>query len=355
MIVIDGSYGEGGGQILRTSIALSSLLKIPIKIYNIRKKRKNPGLKPQHFTAVKALKEITSANVKGLEIGSTELIFEPKFIEGGKYVFDIKTAGSIPLFFQCTILPLLFASKIVEIYIKGGTDVKNSPTIDYLRFVIIPYLRKFAEINLEIKRRGFYPRGGGIVYLRIKPLLKRDKYESSEKFLEEVRKRFKRLNLIERADLREIYIYACASEDLSNRKVCEREIKVAEKILKEKYDCNIISTFFYDKTLSTGNSITIVGIRENGIIFGADAIGEKKKRAEDVAREVSQKFIKYEENGAIDNHLADNLIPYLSLVGGMINTDSFTSHLLTNIWVSERFFGKIFFIDEKSRIIKTNF
>lgn len=132
MIEIDGSFGEGGGQILRTSLTLSSLTKKPFRIYNIRANRPKPGLQRQHLTAVNAVKILTNATVKGDYVGSTELIFSPGDIqEKGDFVFDIGTAGSTTLILQ-TILPLLLNRKLT-VTIKGGTDVPKSPSIDYIR------------------------------------------------------------------------------------------------------------------------------------------------------------------------------------------------------------------------------
>ncbi len=356
MLVIDGGYGEAGGQIVRTATALSVLFKKPIKIINIRKGRNPPGLKAQHMTALKFLEKISGAKTKGIEIGSLEVEFKPFYIEGGKYNIDIGTAGSITLLLQAVILPLLFANRITELYIRGGTDVAWSPSADYFRFVILPYLRRFVyDLRFEVQRRGFYPKGGGIIYVRIKPRFKRDNYDSVEEFLEDLRKNIPRYNLIERKPLKEIYIYSFASDVLEKRKVAERQIEAAREMLEKEYDAKIAEIAIYDKTLSPGSVITIVGLRENNIVLGSDARGEKGKPAEEVGKEAAEKFIKEEKNGVVDNHLADNLIPYLGLVGGALQTSEFTGHLVTNIWTCEHFFGKIYEKDENLRIVRTTF
>ena len=170
MISIDGSYGEGGGQILRTAVTLSVLTKTPISINNIRANRSNPGIKPQHFTALSIMKKLSNATTEGLEIGSSSLSFSPGAFIEGRYHFDVGTAGSLPLICQ-TIFPLaLNISKPLEISLKGGTDVKWSPSWDYLNFIFLHVLQQ-CGIHIEAKliKRGYYPKGGGEVFLKINP------------------------------------------------------------------------------------------------------------------------------------------------------------------------------------------
>src|SRR5438034_4567249 len=164
MIEIDGSMGEGGGQVLRTSLALAAILRREVRIFNIRAGRAEPGLKAQHLTSVRAVTEICGASSKGLQVGSTEFIFSPGVLKAGSFRFDVGTAGSITLVLQ-TLMPMLpFTPGTVELEITGGTDVKWSPPIDYLRLVTLPILRKIGYLgDLEIVRRGQYPKGGGLV------------------------------------------------------------------------------------------------------------------------------------------------------------------------------------------------
>ena len=340
MLVIDGSYLEGGGQIVRTAIGLASLFKIPVKIINIRANRKPPGLKQQHYTMVKFLAEVTEAEVKGLALGSRELYFKPKTIHWGKYFVDIKTAGSITLFLQGAILPLLFADSKVELTIKGGTDVTHSPSMDYFRFVFLPYIKRFAEVDLEIIRRGFYPRGGGIVRITINPRLPRD-LVSLEQFLENLKK-IEGYNLCKTLTYKVADIYSVATVDLKQRKVAERmlnsaieEIEGIIKIGETKVE--------YVRSLSTGAVITIVG-HSNISVFGSDFLGEKKKKSEEVGSLAGIRFRRViETKSSVDENLADMLIPYMGLVReGCFITPNITNHLLTNIWVSEKFLGKIF-------------
>src|SRR5438309_1855645 len=164
MIEVDGSYGEGGGQVLRTAVALAAVLSKEIHVFNIRAGRAEPGLRPQHMTGVQAAAELCSANLQGLEVGATEFVFKPGKLRAGTFRFDVGTAGSVTLVLQ-TLMPILaFAPGSVQLEITGGTDVKWSPPIDYLRLVTLPILKKIGyQAQLETVRRGHYPKGGGLV------------------------------------------------------------------------------------------------------------------------------------------------------------------------------------------------
>src|SRR5881396_3860558 len=170
MLEIDGSFGEGGGQILRSCLALSAVMGKEVRIFNIRAGRAEPGLKAQHLTGARALAQICGASSKGLKIGSTELIFNPGRVKAGSFHFDVGTAGSITLVLQ-TLMPLLpFALGKVEVAITGGTDVKWSPPIDYLRLVTLPLLARMGmQASILVVKRGHYPKGGGIVRLKASP------------------------------------------------------------------------------------------------------------------------------------------------------------------------------------------
>src|SRR6266446_6909961 len=171
MIEIDGSIGEGGGQVLRTSLVLAAVLRREIRVFNIRAGRSEPGLKAQHLTSVRALAEICNASSKGLRIGTTEFVFSPGGIKAGSFRFDVGTAGSITLVLQ-TLMPLLpYAPGTVELEITGGTDVRWSPPIDYLRLVTLPLLERMSvHASILVLRRGHYPRGGGVVRITATPV-----------------------------------------------------------------------------------------------------------------------------------------------------------------------------------------
>ena len=169
MIEIDGSLG--GGQLLRTALSLSMITLSPFKIVNVRKKRENPGLQAQHLTAVNAAKKISNAEVEGDLMNSTELIFKPKRITGGKYDFDIGTAGSTTLVFQTLLPALVHAEKESEVSIEGGTANPLAPPALEIREVFWWYLEKFGvKVDFEILKEGFYPKGGGKIGFKVKPI-----------------------------------------------------------------------------------------------------------------------------------------------------------------------------------------
>ena len=174
MLDIDGSQKSGSGTILRLSIALSGILGESIHLFNIRSKRRNPGLRPQHLEAIMLAKKLCNADLRGAYVGSQEIWFEPSEIKGGDYDAEIGTAGSIPLLIM-TVLPICsYANKPVNLHIsKGGTDVKNSPTINYLQHVFLPFLKLMGlEASIDIHKYGYYPKGMGEVTLNVFPCQK---------------------------------------------------------------------------------------------------------------------------------------------------------------------------------------
>lgn len=328
MIEIDGSYGEGGGQILRTSIALCALVQRPLLINNIRVKRAKPGLSYQHIHGIKAMQSLTNATVKGLELGSTKIEFFPESIRSGKYDVKIGTAGSISLILQGVMIPSAFADGLVELTISGGTDVKWSPPIDYVNRVQLKVLEKMGyNAEIETVQRGYYPRGNGRVKVEIRPV-----------------KKLKAIDLTERGRL--IKIHGISHSLNLPCHVVERMAKTAEEALKDhdrdiKQECN--------KGFSTGCGITLWAEFENSII-GASALGELGKRAERVGEEAGKKLLKELTSSApLDRYMGDQIIPYMALAEGdsKVMVRELTGHLKTNIHITEKILGNEFEITEK--------
>src|SRR3989338_7539350 len=195
MIQLDGRYGEGGGALVRTALALSTLTGKSFEVKDIRAGRPNPGLKAQHLTAINALKEITGAETNKIFLGSTGLSFIPGRVKRGIYNIDIGTAGSITLLLQALILPCLFAPGKVTLIVRGGTCGKWQASVDYLQNVLLPHLQKFAKrIELKILKRGYYPKGNGLVQLEISPKYKNKDFAS---FYEELGLRVSKFDLTE--------------------------------------------------------------------------------------------------------------------------------------------------------------
>lgn len=329
MLEIPGDYLEGGGQILRTAVSLSCITGKPIRVFNIRQKRKNPGLKSQHLYTLKTLAYLFKAETKGIELGSKEIIFKPTkgFIQETQVEVDLKTAGAIGLALQSLVLISAFKSKGITFNIKGGTCGLGAVPVDYYPNVIFPILlRSGLKADLEIKRRGYYPKGGGEVKVKIQPI-----------------REPKGIFLFEPGKLLHIKGISIASDNLKLRQVSQRQAEAAQKILKDKFDVPIEIETKYVSTLSLGSEINLLAYTDNNCILWADARGERNKPAEKVGKEAAQKLInEISSQAAVDFHLADNLIPWLSLLGGTIKTSSISLHTRTNIWICEQFFGKIF-------------
>jgi len=321
---IDGNYGEGGGQILRTTLSLSSILKKPVEIINIRKGRKIPGLQPQHLTSVSACKKISSAEVQGDSLQSVTLRFSPRKTKGGDFAFDVaerkRSAGSTSLILQTLFLPLSRCENGSTIKVLGGTHVPWSPPFNYLKEIFVPMLKKIGcAIDLEIKKWGWYPKGGGEVLCSIQPTSK-----------------FSPLNLTERGKL----LGLSGDSVVSNLpdSIAERQRDQAIKILKDKGFSPEIK-LLQAPSIGEGTFFFLKAEFENSVA-GFGALGERGKRAEKVAEEACADFLQFMQGaGAVDPHLADQLIPYLALANG---TSTFTvskisKHLLTNIWVVKQF------------------
>ncbi len=348
MIILDGSTGEGGGQIVRTALALSTITGKPFRVKNIRQGREKPGLKAQHVYCVKALKELCGAKAEGAEIGSSELLYIPGKLKAKNLEIDIGTAGSITLLLQAILLPSLFSTKTHTLTIKGGTDTQWSMPIDYFMNVLLPQYKRFGEIEVKLLKRGYYPKGGGHAEIKIKPIIKRNNYENFEDFVKEVSKYA--FNLTEQGKLLSIKGVSHASKDLSVNEVAERQARSAKNVL-QKIKMPVIISHEYSDTLSTGSGVTLWAIFSEDkldimqpIRLGADSLGEKRKPAEKVGQEAAQRLLANINSGApVDSYLADNLIPILAFsTPSKIKVSAITQHTKTNIWVTELFLGKKF-------------
>ncbi len=334
MIIIDGS--EGGGQLLRTAIGLSALILKPVRIINIRKGKRGakPGLRPQHMMGIRIAGDFCDAEIKGLRENSLEVEFKPRKLEVKDKRIDIGTAGSISLLLQTLTPILIFSEKRVKLEIKGGTEGKWAPPIQYTERVTFPLLNKMgADLSLKIIKHGYYPKGGGKVIVESNPI-----------------NRLKSFVCHERGEIKRIIIDSvCGS--LPER-IAERQAESALKILKQHYpDVEVIINSKKVDSLSPGTSITCVAICENSIL-GGDCLGERGLRAEIVGNKAAESLIKsLESNAALDKHMADQILPFLALAEGesKISIEEFTDHVQTNIKVIEKILG-VKFRKGKNRI-----
>ena len=324
-VEINGSYGEGGGQVLRTAVALSVITGRPVRIYNIRANRPNPGLRTQHLHGILALKELSNARVRGAQVGSTRLEFIPGKAEPKHIRVPIKTAGSITLVLQALLPAMAFTGGSFEV--TGGTDVPWSPPVDYLKHVTLFVLERMGlRIRLEIKRRGHYPKGGGLVVGEVEPWEER-----------------KPLIAIE---WRKIERFAGISHATNlPAHVAERQAKAAEERLRSFYSVPVEIEREVSRSLGPGSGI-VVWAETDSLRLGGDALGKRGKPAEVVGREAADELLEaLTPRKAVDKFLGDQLIPFLAFTGGEVGVAEITSHLVTNVWVVERFLGKIFEVD----------
>ncbi|MEM0343968.1 MAG: RNA 3'-terminal phosphate cyclase [Thermoplasmata archaeon] len=327
MIEIDGSHGEGGGQILRTAVALSAVTGEAVKVRNIRAGRANPGLAPSHITSIEAVAEICGADVDGLFPGSKEIAFRPGQLVGGEFEFDVGTAGSISLVAQCCLLPALLSKTKVRMTLKGGTDVKWSPPIDYMRLVLLPVLDMMgSRASLEIVSRGFYPEGGGETLLETWP--------SGQ---------FACLDLSTRG--RVLSITGTAFAQNLPEHVVARMRHAALKRLLEFKEVRIESDLRRGR--STGAGIVLAAICEKSVI-GSSALGARGVRSEALGDECAAGLLETLRSGAsVDEYLLDQLLPYMALAGSgsCMLAEEITSHAETNMWVIEQFLGSRFEVE----------
>lgn len=356
MININGSYLEGGGQIVRTALALSTLTGKPIKIKNIRKGRFKPGLKPQHLTAVKALKELCNANVKGNSLGSNYLEYTPGKLNFHNLNINIGTAGSITLLLQALLPVVIFADKKITVKIIGGTDTKWSQPIDYFTNVFLPHLNKYADFETSLEKRGYYPKGNGKFVIKIKPKFSINSYKNFKSFLKEIKEDTDSINLLEQGNLLVVKGMSHASKDLMKANVAGRQARTA-KYLLSKLGVPVQIKVHYVDSLSVGSGITLWAIFSTGleidfnnpIILGADSLGKRGKKSEIIAKEVSERLIKQINSKAVvDNYLADQLLLYMALFSGSIKASEITDHCKTNIYTIKKFLNVKFKIEKNT-------
>jgi len=324
MVCIDGSFGEGGGQILRTSLALSCVLRKPMEIINIRKARRNPGLQPQHLTAVMAAASIANAGVQGAELSSTALQFRPDRTSGGTYNFDVATkkasAGSVSLVLQTVLLPLCFAEQASLVTVKGGTHVPWSPSFHYLKSIVTPLLvRLGVRTECSIATWGWYPTGNGQISARILPV-----------------RALRPLTLIDRGGLLRVTGLSAISNLPSHIAARQRDRALA--ILSRQGVEASIATLSAP-SLGKGSFLFLAAEFEH-FSAGFDSLGAIGKRAEEVADEACNGLLSYlQAKGALDPHLTDQIVPWLAFCQGPseFTTSLITRHLLTNIWVMRKF------------------
>lgn len=347
IITIDGGVMEGGGQILRMTMAFSALLQKPIRVTNIRAGRSNPGLRPQHLTGLQLVRDLCGGQLKGGEIGSTDISFYPRPVKSGEFVANTGTAGSVMLLFQVAFPCLLFGKGSSRLSLRGGTNAEMAPQIDYTLMVFKPILEKFGvKFDCNIVRRGYYPKGGGQVLVTTSPVMP---------FLRPVDittagqvTRFSGRSFV--AGVIPIKV-AHAMADSASRILRQVYPGVPFKIDRVKEPSEV--------AVGNGSGIVIMAETSTGCLLGGSALGRKGERAEKVGEVAAKELLDdITSGGCVDHHLQDQLIIFMALAKGKsrIKTGPVTLHTETAIHVvqllTEAKFNIVKDEDHKSCIIE---
>lgn len=313
MIEIDGSLGEGGGQVLRTALTLSVLTGKEMRIVNIRAGRKKPGLRPQHLKSVEAAAKISGASVDGTKIGSPRITFHPGDIKPGSYHFDIGTAGAASLVLQTIFLPLGMAKKKSSITVTGGTHVPWSPCFHYLDWQWLAFLRQMGfDADLMLNLAGFYPQGGG-------------KFRASIRPVEQIQP----LQVMERGKLKQIRGLSAVAN--LPKEIAKRQRQRVVRRLGSKYPLNDIRNIQLPSRFK-GTVMLLLAEFEHSqcCYFGLGAPGKRAEIVADEAVDALEEFMT--SDGVIDQYLADQLLLPLAFASGpsTLRTSKVTQHLLTN-------------------------
>lgn len=317
---IDGSYGEGGGQILRTALTLSAVLGQPVELVKIRAGRRNPGLQPQHLSCVKALAEITGAEVHGAEIGSSRLYFAPGRITGGSWRFDVGTAGALSLVLQAILGPLAFADRPSNLLLTGGTHVPWSPPAPYVSHVFLPMVKRMGlEADWQLERGGFYPKGGGRVYVAVQPVTQ-----------------LSSINVTNRGAL--VAIRGMSAVAKLPRRIAERQ---ADRIRCRVSDAGYtIDVDIAELDAPCPGDTVVLWTEFERTRAGFGALGERGKPAERVADEAVDALLDFlAGDAATEGYLADQLAVFMAMANGrsVLTTARVSRHLLTNLWTIRQF------------------
>jgi RNA 3'-terminal phosphate cyclase (ATP) len=318
MLTIDGSFGEGGGQIIRSSCALALITGKPFRVENVRARRAKPGLQRQHLTAVMSAAEIGRAEVSGAAVGSREFTFVPREVVPGDYVFSIGTAGSTTLVLQTVLPPLVIASGPSRLTLEGGTHNVHAPPFEFLQKTFLPLINRMGpQVTIDLERYGFYPPGGGRFKVSIEPAA-----------------RLNRLDIPERGEIRGQRARALVVKLPPS--IGEREMAVISERMGWSGEQLRVETS--NNALSSGNVLTIE-IESEPLTEVITGMGERGVRAETVAERAVDEAQQYlTSGGSVGSHLADQLLIPLALAGGgSYTTGSLTLHTITNIEIIQKF------------------
>jgi RNA 3'-terminal phosphate cyclase (ATP) len=318
VISLDGR--SGGGGLLRTALGLAAATGQAFEVEGIRAERPEPGLKPQHRTAVETVAGRCDAAVEGTRLGATSLTFRPGDVRGGRADAAMGTAGSLPLLFDAVLPLAVRLDGPLELHATGGTDVKWSPPIEYLRSVKLPLLARFGlDADVEVARTGYYPAGGGEATLRLRPSSGRP------------------LALADRGSLERVDVLSTAGESLESAAVADRQATRAAERLREAGVPVGVRRRAYEPTDSPGSSLLLRAVYDRTLL-GVDELGERGRSSETVADRAVDRLLELHGAGAtVDDHMADQLLPFLGLWGGRLRIPRVTDHVEANLAVLDAF------------------
>ena len=321
MIEIDGAQGEGGGQLVRTAVAVAATTGVPVHVINVRANRRNPGLAAQHAAAVRAVAMLCDARIEGVQPRSMEISFRPGRLRGGEFEVDVGTAGSIPLVLQAMLPAAVATAERVVMTIRGGTDIRAAPPIDYLRLVLLPLLERMGvHAELTIVRRGYFPKGGGEVRLELLPV-----------------QRLLPFSVLERGPVERIEAHAHVAH--LPRGIAERMESAARAALPPGLEIQAqVDVCAPELALGPGGAIVLRALAAHTTL-GAAQVAQRGVPAERLGQVAATDLKRdLDAQATLDIHAADQILVYLALAHGpsAFRAAELSSHAATAIWLLEK-------------------
>ena len=321
VIEIDGAHGEGGGQLVRTAVAVSAVRGVPVRIINVRARRRKPGLAAQHVAAVRAVAALCNAQCEGVEAGSQGLSFTPRRLRGGEFHVDVGTAGSITLVLQAMLPAAIATGEPVALTVRGGTDVRAAPPLDYLRLVLLPLLaRAGVDCEVDVAHRGYYPRGGGEVRLKIAPAAG-----------------MRPLALEALGAILRIEIHAHVA--LLPLQIAQRMASAARAVLPTGVDvAEHVEVCPPGLATGPGGAIVLRAVCAHGVL-GAGEVAQRGVRAEQLGQAAGESLRRdIDARATLDVHALDQMLVFLAVADGpsVVRAAHLSSHAATAMWLLER-------------------
>lgn len=337
MIEVDASYGEGGGQLLRTAVALSALTGSAVALINVRANRARPGFGHQHLAAVRAIAALCDAHCEGLELLSTRLHFRPRTRpSGGEARVDVRTAGSVTLVLQALLPVLLSARAATRVTVIGGTDVRQAPSWDYFSCVLLPMLARMGlQVRASVARRGYYPRGGGEVAVEVEPGVPQPLVLAAPQG---------NWHIAGEAHVANLPVTIAERMRFAAVGILGKQARIAARALRR------------DEAIGTGGAITLWAQGEASVL-GASRIAELGVRAETLGEAAgSELAADMQSRATLDVHAADQVLIYAALAKGRSSfaARAVSSHARTAMWLIAKFLPVRFAVEEKGGLAQVS-